>query len=57
MPRESTAPESTAPESTEAELERVLGAARACRVCAAGLPLGPRPVLRARVTARLLIVS
>jgi uracil-DNA glycosylase len=27
------------------------------RVCAAELPLGPRPVLRARATARLLIVS
>ncbi len=47
----------TAQDSTEAELERVLCAARACRLCAAELPLGPRPVLRARVTARLLIVS
>ena len=54
---ESTAPESTARETTEAELDRVLCAARACRVCAAELPLGPRPVLRARATARLLIVS
>ncbi len=35
----------------------MLCAARACRVCEAELPLGPRPVLRARVTARLLIVS
>ncbi len=49
--------ESTARKSTEAELGRVLCAARACRVCAAELPLGPRPVLRARSTARLLIVS
>ena len=55
--RETTARETTARETTEAELERVLCAARACRVCAAGLPLGPRPVLRARSTARLLIVS
>lgn len=55
--RETTAPESTARETTEAELDRVLCAARACRVCAAELPLGPRPVLRARATARLLIVS
>ncbi len=47
----------TARETTEAELERVLCAARACRVCAAELPLGPRPVLRARATARLLIVG
>jgi uracil-DNA glycosylase len=46
-----------AQESEQGELERLLGAARACRVCAAELPLGPRPVLRARATARLLIVS
>ena len=32
-------------------------AARRCRVCEAHLPLGPRPVLRARAEARLLIVS
>ena len=44
-------------ESTDCELDRVLRAARACRVCEAELPLGPRPVLRARATARLLIVS
>lgn len=30
---------------------------RACRVCAAHLPLGPRPVLQASPTARLLIVG
>ena len=30
---------------------------RACRVCAAHLPLGPRPVFRASTTARLLIVG
>ncbi len=47
----------TAPESMNGELERLLGAARACRLCAAELPLGPRPVLRARAGARLLIVS
>ena len=47
----------TAGNSPEAELERVLGDARACRVCAADLPLGPRPVVRARATARLLIVG
>ena len=35
----------------------MLGDARACRVCAAELPLGPRPVVRARATARLLIVG
>ncbi len=30
---------------------------RACRLCAADLPLGPRPVLRVAATARLLIVG
>ena len=40
-----------------AGLEEVLRAARACRVCAAELPLGPRPVLRAGPGARLLIVG
>ncbi len=38
-------------------LDAVVAAARACRVCAAHLPLGPRPVLRARESARLLIVG
>ncbi len=47
----------TARSSTERELDRVLRDARACRVCAADLPLGPRPVVRARATARLLIVG
>ncbi len=47
----------TARNSTERELDRVLRDARACRVCAADLPLGPRPVVRARATARLLIVG
>ncbi len=40
-----------------AGLEEVLRAARACRVCMAHLPLGPRPVLRAGSGARLLIVG
>lgn len=30
---------------------------RACRRCAAELPLDPRPIVRARVTARILIVG
>lgn len=38
-------------------LEALLAEARACRLCAQHLPLGPRPVLRAGVTARLLIVG
>lgn len=40
-----------------ADLAAVLAAARACRVCAAHLPLGPRPVLRAAASARLLIIG
>jgi len=31
--------------------------ARSCRLCEASLPLGPRPVLRGRATAKLLIVG
>ncbi len=38
-------------------LARALIEARACTLCARRLPLGPRPVLRARSTARLLIVG
>lgn len=38
-------------------LERAAAEARACRVCAAALPLGPRPVFRVSPTARLLIVG
>ena len=32
-------------------------AVRSCRACEAHLPLGPRPVLRAAETARILIVG
>ncbi|MEM7225353.1 MAG: uracil-DNA glycosylase family protein [Pseudomonadota bacterium] len=39
------------------ELAALLAQARACRVCEAHLPLGPRPVLRAQASARLLIVG
>lgn len=38
-------------------LDRLLAEARACRLCEAHLPLGPRPVLRASATARLLVVG
>lgn len=38
-------------------LSRLLKDARACTLCAAHLPLGPRPILRASTTARLLIVG
>ena len=35
----------------------LLAAVRACTVCAPHLPLGPRPVLRGRPSARLLVAS
>jgi uracil-DNA glycosylase len=38
-------------------LESLLAEVRACRLCESALPLGPRPVLRASKTARLLIVG
>lgn len=41
------------PEAFDVLLARI----RACRLCAAHLPLGPRPVLQASPDARLLIVS
>ncbi len=39
------------------DFDRLLAEIRACRVCAAQLPLGPRPIVRGRPSARLLIVS
>ncbi len=38
-------------------LDALLGRIRACTECADHLPLGPRPVLRAGASARLLIVG
>src|ERR1051325_2464581 len=38
-------------------LDEVLAAVRGCRACEAHLPLGPRPVLRAGATARILVVG
>jgi uracil-DNA glycosylase len=38
-------------------LDEVLSAARACRLCEPSLPRGPRPVLRAGTSARILIVG
>jgi uracil-DNA glycosylase len=38
-------------------LDRLLIEIRACEVCAAHLPLGPRPVVRAGGSARILIVG
>jgi uracil-DNA glycosylase family 4 len=38
-------------------LDSLLQAVRGCAVCAAHLPLGPRPVLQASASARILIVG
>lgn len=38
-------------------LEALLTAVRGCRACEAHLPLGPRPVLSAAATARILVVG
>jgi uracil-DNA glycosylase len=38
-------------------LEALLTAVRACRACEAHLPLGPRPVVSASPTARILVVG
>jgi uracil-DNA glycosylase len=40
-----------------AALDRLLAEIRACRACEGRLPLGPRPVLRAGSTARVLIAG
>ncbi|MDH3472130.1 MAG: uracil-DNA glycosylase family protein [Rhodospirillales bacterium] len=40
-----------------ADFAGLLGRVRACRHCEAHLPLGPRPVLRAEPSARLLVVG
>jgi uracil-DNA glycosylase len=37
--------------------DRLIGQVRACGVCAAHLPLGPRPIVRGRPSARLLVIS
>jgi uracil-DNA glycosylase len=44
-------------QTTDAPLQTLLQEIRQCRQCAAELPLGPRPVLRAGATARLMIVG
>jgi uracil-DNA glycosylase len=43
--------------TSEAKLETLLREVRACRVCADTLPLGPRPVVRGHLAARIMIIS
>ncbi len=57
MSRKATANASTEAADPTAGLSALLAEIRACRLCEAELPLGPRPVLRARPGARLLIVG
>ena len=42
---------------TARRLQELLAEVRACRVCEAELPLGPRPVLRASASARIVIAG
>lgn len=42
---------------SEADLSALLKEIRACRVCEEVLPLGPRPVVRAAESARILVVG
>ena len=46
-----------APVEVHQTLDGLLLAVRGCRVCATHLPLGPRPVLQAGASARILIVG
>ena len=39
------------------KLDRLLSDVRACRICEAELPLGPNPILRAKRSARILIIG
>lgn len=41
----------------ESSIDMLLADVRVCRVCAEYLPLGPRPIVRAGETARILVVG
>lgn len=43
--------------SASPTLDQIVAEARACRVCAAYLPLGPRPVFRVSAAAHMLIIG
>ena len=45
------------PAGSATQLQSLLKEVRACRVCAACLPYEPRPIVRASITARLVICS
>ena len=46
-----------APVEVDQTLDGLLLAVRSCRACATHLPLGPRPVLQAGASARILVVG
>ncbi|CAB3806457.1 hypothetical protein LMG27177_06079 [Paraburkholderia fynbosensis] len=55
MPRHNPIPRVN--KSAPLTLEALLADVRACRVCQHDLPLGPRPIVRAAVDSRILIVG
>jgi uracil-DNA glycosylase len=57
MPKTIAIPEAAIVSDAEGAFEQALVAVRACRLCAADLPLGPRPVVHVKPEARLLIMS
>lgn len=57
MPRMPSSRRTGGAASAPGDLRRLLAAVRACRACAAELPLGPRPLVQAGAGARLLIVG
>src|SRR5215469_3280308 len=56
MPKTIVKPSSSTSDANGAFAE-ALAAVRACRLCAAEVPLGPRPVVHVKPGARLLILS
>jgi uracil-DNA glycosylase len=42
---------------SEESLDQLLARVRACRLCEASLPFGPRPVVQASASARILVVG
>lgn len=50
-------PQSLPQRMTQSPLDRLAAEARACRVCAAHLPLGPKPVFLVGAGAQLMIVG
>jgi uracil-DNA glycosylase len=50
-------PKPIVPSDADGVFAETLAAVRACRLCAADLPLGPRPVVHVKPGARILILS